>query len=323
MDGTRPGRAWPGRLRRPGEQRIGLAGRLPGPVRRRRATGHDGLAASAKADTANPCALTTSSAVAAAFGGTVASGKVVPFAAGKACWYQVTASNLGVSGHIMVTPLTSQNAQTFAVAKKLPGEVDIAGVGDDAIYLAATTTMEILKGDTVVNAQPLFISGGPVRGAKVKADTIALARSIAACGMGPGGQATDERAAARMARPRTAWRRTGTPWRGRRRPAEHAVGDVHYLPARARQRMGRLVGAASGAADHVDLAAGGYFLVAGTKLTKRDVLRTGRVPGGPLVVLPHIHQAGIRGHFGRRHLRYRWLVHPVPFARRGRCYGQD
>jgi hypothetical protein len=136
--------------------------------------------ASARADTANPCALTSPSAVAAAFGGTVASGKVVPDVVGKACWYQVTASNLGVSGHILVTPLTSQDAQTFAVAKKLPGEVDIPGVGDDAIYLAATTTMEILKGDTVVDTQPLFISGGPVSGAKVKADTIALARSIAA-----------------------------------------------------------------------------------------------------------------------------------------------
>jgi Protein of unknown function (DUF3558) len=137
--------------------------------------------ASAQADVANPCALTTSSAVAAALGGTVASGKVVPFAAGKACWYQVTASNLGVSGHILVTPLTGQDAQTFASAKKLPGEVDIPGVGDDAIYLAGTTTMEILQGDTVVDAQPLFISGDqPVSGAKVKADTIALARSIAA-----------------------------------------------------------------------------------------------------------------------------------------------
>jgi Protein of unknown function (DUF3558) len=137
--------------------------------------------ASAQADVANPCALTTPSAVAAAFGGTVASGKVVPDVVGKACWYQVTGSNLGVSGHILVTPLASLDAQTFAEAKKLPGETDVPGVGDDAIYLAATTTMEILKGDTVIDAQPLFSSGGqPVSGAKVKADTIALARSIAA-----------------------------------------------------------------------------------------------------------------------------------------------
>jgi Protein of unknown function (DUF3558) len=137
--------------------------------------------ASAQADVANPCALTTPSAVAAAFGGTVAAGKVVPDVVGKACWYQVTASNLGVSGHILITPLASLDAQTFAEAKKLPGEVDVPGVGDDAIYLAATATMEILKGNTVVNAQPLFSSGGqPVSGAKVKADTIALARSIAA-----------------------------------------------------------------------------------------------------------------------------------------------
>ena len=137
--------------------------------------------ASAKAGVANPCTLATPAAVAAAFGGTVAKGKVFPLAAGKGCWYQVTASNLGVSGHILVTPMTSQNAQTFTVTKKLPGEVDIPGVGDDAIYLAGLTAIEILKGDTVVNAQPLFTSGGlPVRGAKVKADTIALARSIAA-----------------------------------------------------------------------------------------------------------------------------------------------
>jgi hypothetical protein len=137
--------------------------------------------ASAQADVANPCVLTTPSAVAAAFGGTVATGKVVPDVVGQACWYQVTASNLGVSGHILVTPLTSLDAQTFASAKKLPGEVNVPGVGDGAIYLPATTTMEILKGDRVVNAQPLFSSGGqPVTGAKVKADTIALARSIAA-----------------------------------------------------------------------------------------------------------------------------------------------
>jgi hypothetical protein len=137
----------------------------------------------AVAGTASPCKLATSAQVKAAFGGTVGAGKVdnsIPGA--PTCHYAIKGSNLGQSGSAVVFVTPGQTATTFALAKKeVSGTVSLPGVGNGAFYNPNTMAVELIKGTTVANAQALFFNpGGPqVSAAKVKADTIALAKSVA------------------------------------------------------------------------------------------------------------------------------------------------
>jgi len=132
----------------------------------------------------NPCSLTTPQAVAAAFGGTVATGTVDSSAVpDPTCNFAVTRSNLGPDGLVVVFLSPEQTADTFKTARgALRDAVPAPGVGDDAFYNPRSTSVELLKGSTVGTVQAVFgrFGGPPVDPARVQADTVALARAVAA-----------------------------------------------------------------------------------------------------------------------------------------------
>ena len=126
----------------------------------------------------SPCKLATVAQVKAAFGGTVAAGKVDnSLQSAPTCHFKVTNSNLGVSGDAIVFVTPGQSAATYKIAKKyLPGAVTVTGVGTAAFYNPHTTSVELLKGNTVASAQGVFFGANA---AKLKADVIALAKAVA------------------------------------------------------------------------------------------------------------------------------------------------
>jgi len=143
------------------------------------------LAASASAARpSNPCKLVTVAQVKAAFGGSVAAGKVdnsLPSA--PVCKFHVKKSNLGIDGDAIVFITPGQSAATYKIAaKSIPGAVKVTGVGNAAFYNPHTTSIELLKGNTVASAQGVFVNfGGPaVNAAKIKADVVVLAKAVAA-----------------------------------------------------------------------------------------------------------------------------------------------
>ncbi len=80
---------------------------------------------------------------------------------------------------MFITP--GQTPATFALARMIiPGAVTVKGVGTAAFYRPRTTSIELLKGKVVANAQAVFVNfgGPPVNAAKVKADVIKLAKSV-------------------------------------------------------------------------------------------------------------------------------------------------
>ncbi|HEY8030729.1 MAG TPA: hypothetical protein VIE38_14635 [Gaiellaceae bacterium] len=127
---------------------------------------------------ASPCKLATTAQVKAAFGGTVAAGKVdnsIPGA--PTCHFKVTHSNLGVGGDAIVFITLGQSAATYKLAKKyVPGAVTVTGVATAAFYNPHTTSVELVKGNTVASAQGVFFGASAAR---VKADVIALAKAVA------------------------------------------------------------------------------------------------------------------------------------------------
>jgi hypothetical protein len=124
---------------------------------------------------ASPCQLATVAQVKAAFGGTVGAGKVDKTV--NACHFKVTHSNLGVSGEAVVFITPGQSAATYKIAKKyVPGAVTVTGVGTAAFYNPHTTSVELLKGNTVASAQGIFFGANA---AKIKADVIVLAKAVA------------------------------------------------------------------------------------------------------------------------------------------------
>jgi hypothetical protein len=131
----------------------------------------------------SPCRLATTGDVRAAFGGSVGAGKLdnsIPGA--PTCRFSIKHSNLGLSGTAVVFITPGQSAATFRLAKKeIPGAVSVSGVGAAAFYNPHTNAVELLKGNTVASAQGIFLNPGG-RGpnpAKIKADVIALAKSVA------------------------------------------------------------------------------------------------------------------------------------------------
>jgi hypothetical protein len=142
-----------------------------------------GASAASSATGVSPCKLTTRTDVKAAFGGKVGPGRVDNSLPGApTCHFAVTGSNLGVDGEAVVFVTPGQTPATFALARKsIPDVVTVKGVGTAAFYNPHTTSIELLKGKVVASAQGIFLSlGGPaVNAAKVKADVIKLAKSVA------------------------------------------------------------------------------------------------------------------------------------------------
>lgn len=131
----------------------------------------------------SPCRLATVAEVKAAFGGTVGPGRVDGSLVGApTCHFPIRKSNLGLSGEAVVFVTPGQTPATFALARKIvPGAVPVAGVGAGAFYNPHTTSVELLKGTAVASAQAIFLDAGrpPPDPVKTKADTIALAKSVA------------------------------------------------------------------------------------------------------------------------------------------------
>lgn len=130
---------------------------------------------------ASPCSLATVAQVKAAFGGTVAAGKLDTSTGVPACHFKVKHSNLGASGEAIVFITPGQSAASFKVAKKaVPGAVPVTGIGNGAFYVANTGSIEMLKGNTVANVQGVFLDNDahPITTAKMKADVIVLAKVV-------------------------------------------------------------------------------------------------------------------------------------------------
>jgi len=140
------------------------------------------FAGSAGAATPSPCKLVTVAQVKAAFGGTVAAGKLDNSIGVPSCHFAVKHSNLGVNGEAVVFITPGQSPATFTIAKKhVPGAVSVSGIGNGAFYVANTGSIEMLKGNTVANAQGVFLDANahPITSAKMKADVIVLAKAVA------------------------------------------------------------------------------------------------------------------------------------------------
>jgi len=137
------------------------------------------FAGSATAAAPSPCKLVTVAEVKAAFGGTVATGKVDNSLPGApTCHFAIKHSNLGMSGEAVVFITPGQSAATYKIAaKSIPGAVKVTGIATAAFYEPQTTAIELLKGNTVASAQAIFYPSP--KGTKIKADVIALAKAVA------------------------------------------------------------------------------------------------------------------------------------------------
>jgi hypothetical protein len=130
------------------------------------------------------CAVVPSSTVTAAFGGSVTTATAGVFLGNPSCTYAVKGSNLGADGGIQVADMVIWKAQNYQVAKQTGltgGDVDVTGVGDDAYYDPTTTGLVFRKGDTVYFVLARFNApvGVVFDAAKMKADVVALAKSVA------------------------------------------------------------------------------------------------------------------------------------------------
>ena len=128
--------------------------------------------------------MVPSSTVTTAFGGSVTTATAVAFLGNPSCTYAVKGSNLGADGGIQVADMVIWKAQNYQVAKQTGltgGDVDVTGVGDDAYYDPTTTGLVFHKGDTVYFVLAAFKApvGVVFDAAKMKADVVALAKSVA------------------------------------------------------------------------------------------------------------------------------------------------
>lgn len=107
------------------------------------------------------------------------------FLGNPSCTYAVKGSNLRADGGVQVADMVIWKAKNYEVAKQTGltgGDVDVTGVGDDAYYDPTTTGLVFHKGDTVyfVLAQFKAPVGVVIDAATMKADVVALARTVAA-----------------------------------------------------------------------------------------------------------------------------------------------
>jgi hypothetical protein len=132
----------------------------------------------------NICVSIPPSAVTSAFGGSVTKTEQGNSFVGNGCSYSVTGSNLGVDGQVQVIDLQAYNTAQYEQAKQRgvgAGDVVVTGVGDDAYYAPTTTAAVLRKGDTVYFVAAIFKAGVGVAldTARIKADTVALAKTVA------------------------------------------------------------------------------------------------------------------------------------------------
>ena len=130
------------------------------------------------------CRITSSSTVASAFGGKVGTETAGTSGIGNPiCKFTLARSNAGAPGTVSVTLNTSANSKAFAQLKgQAQGGTSVSGVADDAFYVSNTATLQFLKGHTwVVMQANIRVPGGtPPKPTQVRADTVALAKTIAA-----------------------------------------------------------------------------------------------------------------------------------------------
>ena len=130
------------------------------------------------------CQIISAPNVASAFGGRVVSETAKTSGIGNPlCQFGVTGSNAGVPGNVSVTIDASVSPAIFVKTKQqLAGAATVAGVGDAAFYLPGTATLHFLKGRNacVIEADFRRPHGMPLKPSQVQADSIALARAIAA-----------------------------------------------------------------------------------------------------------------------------------------------
>jgi hypothetical protein len=96
----------------------------------------------------------------------------------------VKGSNLGADGVVQIAHMVTWKAQNYRTAKDTglaSGDVDVAGVGDDAYYDPNNTGIVFHKGDTVYFVLVQFKApvGVVLDAAKMKSDVIALAKTVA------------------------------------------------------------------------------------------------------------------------------------------------
>jgi hypothetical protein len=130
------------------------------------------------------CANVSTSTVTASFGGSATLVQAGPFLGNPACTYTVKGSNVGADGVVQIAHMVIWKAQNYRTAKDTGlagGDVDVAGVGDDAYYDPNNTGIVFHKGDTVYFVLVQFKApvGVVLDAAKMKADVIALAKTVA------------------------------------------------------------------------------------------------------------------------------------------------
>jgi hypothetical protein len=129
------------------------------------------------------CANVPTSTVTASFGGSATLVQAGPFLGNPACTYSVKGSNLGVDGVVQIAHMVIWKVQNYRTAKDTGlagGDVDVAGVGDDAYYDPNNTGIVFHKGDTVYFVLVQFKApvGVVLDAAKMKGDVIALAKTV-------------------------------------------------------------------------------------------------------------------------------------------------
>lgn len=130
------------------------------------------------------CKFASAAQISAAFGGPVSSqspgvsGTGVPI-----CRFVLSASNVGPPGSVTVTSNSKASSSVFDQSKQAnPGAEAVTGLADDAFYLPATSTLQLLKGKTIVIVSATIRVPGSAQTKPdlLKADIIAFGKAVAA-----------------------------------------------------------------------------------------------------------------------------------------------
>lgn len=131
-----------------------------------------------------PCQLASSDAVRESFSAGTVTYVARTSPTGKPlCVFTVRESNIGgATGTVSMTLDAGSSAKAFAAARRqVAGATPLPGVGDVAIYVNATGTVEFLKGHSAVVVQATFSLGaGTQYAARIRTDVVGLAKVVAA-----------------------------------------------------------------------------------------------------------------------------------------------